>query len=566
MKRTLACLLLLFPCSAWAAPPRRKRAPPPTVASAGIDVTVVDVAGSQAWIKPGEQGNVRRGSKVTIEGRTYIVVATTSSYAVIDVESRAIRQGAKGSATIEEAREEPATRLPEPRPQAAFAALWPEPVAPASTQRPTPVPLGETARDSRWDARLMMLGGASIPLGGRGEGIGRAEIQARVHAVPFAAPLTFDLDASIQRWFGPGLDTRDGRPARPLLRVRELLASYGTTTGVSLGRMRWAAGTLGALDGVRVKAGLGGGFGVSAFGGVLPNPLSTAPELGAQRFGVEGSFALPDRTLHPEASLVVHGSTFDGRLDERRMSGIFGIYPGRSRLGGHVEVSSFDRDNPWGASTIELTAAGLDGSLRIGRVQVGARADIRQPERSRWLASFLPASFFCLTRPSAPGAPAVPEACDGRVATRAHGALDASVDVGPVVLAAGGSVVRDLAIERLPTLASGFGSARVIRVARYLRADLTGSYSSSSYVDMLMVGGGPGVSLLGDRIDIGTYARFAKLSYPVRTGDLAQRAAGGTVMVLPSPVLAFTLQGEGVTGDDARAVLVFASALWHPRF
>src|SRR5262249_82874 len=199
----------------------------------------------------------------------------------------------------------------------------------------------------------------------------------------------------------------------------------------------------GTLDGTRLRFPLGEGVSFGAFGGVLPNPMSGAPSLAAQRFGVEATYSRPDFAIRPEAGLVVHGSTFDGKLDERRVSGVFRLCPGRSRIGGNFEVSGFARDNPWNASSVELTTLGLDTSVRLGAFDVGARIDARQPVRSRWLASFLPPYWLCRTVPPVPGGgPSV--TCDGSTSMRALGALDLGVEVGHVVLRASGIAIRDL--------------------------------------------------------------------------------------------------------------------------
>src|SRR5690606_4644726 len=53
--------------------------------------------------------------------------------------------------------------------------------------------------------------------------------------------------------------------------------------------------------------------------------------------------------------------------------------------------------NPWGAGAAELTALGGDASFRLGSLRLGLALDTRRPERSYWLASFLPAGYFCVS-------------------------------------------------------------------------------------------------------------------------------------------------------------------------
>src|SRR5579859_2717452 len=161
------------------------------------------------------------------------------------------------------------------------------------------------------------------------------------------APVALDLDASLLGWLAPDLASRVGGPTRPWFFARELMASFSTAGFFGgVGRLRYASSTLGMLDGARVQQDVGAGFSIGAFGGLLPNPLSGAPSVDAERFGIEARFGRPDLPLRPEASLVAHGSTFRGALDERRISGTFAVYPGRSRFAGYVEVSGFDADNP----------------------------------------------------------------------------------------------------------------------------------------------------------------------------------------------------------------------------
>lgn len=547
-------------------PQHTQPAPAPPSEPTSIPVSVVEIAGTQAYVKPGSSGGVLRGAKVTLHKKEYAVVQTTASYALIDTGKDVVREGDKGEASIVTEEQDKPAELPKPRPLDTWKSAWKEEAPPASTQTPRYVPLGADDRDRRWDVRLSTAVGALLPLG-RGTGIARAEINARVHAEPFQVPLAFDLDLSLQRWFASDIDARAGADARPTIWLREALVGYGKGGYYAgIGRMRYAASTLGALDGTRVRAPLGGGFTIGAFGGGLPHPLSGAASLAAQRFGIEGTYSRPDLDVRPEAALVMHGSTFEGSLDERRVSGMFGLYPGHSRFGGHFEVSSFDRDNPWRASPIELTAAGLDASIRAGIFQIGGRFDLRQPVRSRWLASFLPTWWFCRTVPAAPGA-AGPQPCDGSVSTRALGAVDAGIEAGNVRVTVGATTIGDLTqTQGAPDMKGGFASARVVRIARVLRVDASGSYSVATYLDMYGGSAGPGVSLFDDVLDLGAYYRNATLRYRADVASRVQHGFGGTAMLFPSAEVLFTVQGEAITGDDANALMLFGTAMWRPRF
>ena len=49
-----------------------------------------------------------------------------------------------------------------------------------------------------------------------------------------------------------------------------------------------------------------------------------------------------------------------------------------------------DEVDPWKAPRFEVSAAGLDASIRVGIFRLAGRFDMRLPERSLWLTSYLP--------------------------------------------------------------------------------------------------------------------------------------------------------------------------------
>jgi hypothetical protein len=530
-----------------------------------IEVTVVQVAGKEAYLQPGTTGGVRRGAKVLINSKEYVVVQVTDSFAVVDAGNDPPHELDTGRAQALRA-DDQAKQLPKPQPLSAFAHAWAEEEPPANSQTPKYVPLRESEENRRWDVRLSMMGGGVLPLNQLGAGISHAEIGARVHAEPFAAPATLDLDVSLQRWFAGNLDARAGSSARPLIWLRELLFGYNTGAFyLGAGRMPYAASTLGTLDGGRLRVPIGDGFALGAFGGLLPNPLGGEPSVDAQRFGVEGTYSRPDLQLRPEAALVLHGSTFQGGLDERRLSGVFGVYPGLSRVGGHVEVSNFDPNNPWKAGPIEVTAAGVDASARAGILQFGGRFDVRQPERSRWLASFLPASWLCRTVPSPAGVTSNTEPCDGSVSTRALGAVDAGVEIDNVSVVVGGTTIGDLTQSGSPHVVGAYASGRVVRIERLLRLEGTASYSVGTDMNMFSGTIGPGFTLFDDNLDLSAYYRNATLQYRATSTSAVEHGIGGVAMFFPNAALLFTLQGESITGSDVQALLFYATMMWRPR-
>ena len=79
-----------------------------------LRVRVVDVVGDRAYLEPGAARGVRRGGRVRFGARSYEVVATTDSYAVIDITGRPVELGARGLTRRGRSREERSARLPAP--------------------------------------------------------------------------------------------------------------------------------------------------------------------------------------------------------------------------------------------------------------------------------------------------------------------------------------------------------------------------------------------------------------------------------------------------------------------
>jgi hypothetical protein len=534
-----------------------------------VDVTVVEIAGGRAYLQPGATAGVRRTAKVVFKGKEYVVTQSSDSYAVIDLGDDALHEKDKGRATVVAAEEEKATELPAPRPLSTWDHAWAEEEPPASSQQPAFVPLGGPERSRRLDVRLSMAAGGIIPLAGQqGGAIQMGQLDARVHYEPWAAPMAFDFDGAVRQWAAADMSTRVGGPTRSVIWVRQMLASYGAGGWYAgLGRMPYAAATLGTLDGARVAAPLGAGVSIGAFGGFLPNPVGGELAFDAQRFGVEARWARPDLASRPEAALVAHGSTFQGSLDERRVSGVFGVYPGPSRFGGHFEVSAFDPNNPWKASPVEVTGAGVDQSVHVGPFDFGSRFDILQPERSRWLASYLPAAWFCITTPAPAGQPTNNEPCNGSNSTRALGVVTAGVTLGDASLTLGATAMGNVPHSGgEPDMVGGFVTGRVVRIARALRIEASGNYTAGSYLDMIGGTAGPGVTLLDDALDVSAYYRIAMVQYASGSSTyLLDNGAGGAIVLFPDATMLFTLQGEGMTGNDVSALFVLGTVTWHPR-
>jgi hypothetical protein len=165
-----------------------------------------------------------------------------------------------------------------------------------------------------------------------------------------------------------------------------------------------------------------------------------------------------------------------------------------------------------------------------------------------------------------PGWPAGGEQCDGSVSTRAVGALDASVEIDNVSLTVGGTTVRDLTqTGAAANMTGGFAAARVVRIEKVARIDASASYSQATYLDILQGSAGPGVTLFDDVLDLSFYYRSATLRYRLLSTWLLQQGLGLTMGVFPSSEVVFTVQSEAMVGGDAKAFLLFGTAIWRPR-
>ena len=82
-----------------------------------------------------------------------------------------------------------------------------------------------------------------------------------------------------------------------------------------------------------------------------------------------------------------------------------------------------------------------------------------------------------------------------------------------------------------------------------------------------MFGGtvGPGLTLLDDALDVSVYYRLAEIQYASVNTFVQQDGVGGTVVLFPSSTMMFSLQGEGMTGDDVKMLYVFGTVTWRPR-
>ncbi|MEZ4335310.1 MAG: hypothetical protein R3B82_01665 [Sandaracinaceae bacterium] len=554
----LALLALLLVCAPAEAQRRRGR---------GVAVQVTDVAGGRVYLSPGSEAGIHPGAEIVIGRARFRVVAVTASHAVVERGDASVAVGARGRAQVRQTTEtgEP-ERLPPPPALETYEGQWPAAARPSESQEVDHVPLG----GSLGHARQLLLdisarGYAFVPLRGGGDPIGRGELRARVHAQPWLElPLTLDADAAVALWLGDTLDSGPGAASRPNLRVRELQIAYGQQSDfyAALGRMRYAASTLGQLDGLRVQTPALGPLTIAGFGGFVPDPRNGEPAFNVGRFGLEATIRDLESELRPVVTLVAHGSVYDGEIDERRISGAFHLYPGESHIGGYVEVSAFDADNPWNVDEVAVTAASLDTTLRFDWFRVGARASMRMPERSKWLAALYPQSFLCTPIPDATGGT---DPCDGFMDMRILGNLDVGVEVDDIALTGGATVIHTGTDGQFDQVAA-FLAFRATRILGYGHLDVSATASSGYFLETLALRATVGVAAIPEVLDVSLRYRPALTQYVADIDFFVEHLFGGRVLVRPIPELDIILDADGLVGRQVDAFLVQLAMAWHGAF
>lgn len=526
-----------------------------------VAVEVVEVAGGRAYLTPGGARQVRIGHRVRIGGRRYSVIAVNAKNIVVNVGNGRLSPGQRGEVTVQLVEAQTFATRPVPRPLAAFAGRWPAPELPADAQTVRFVPLGAMADDRKNRAAFVVDYQRIQPLSGEAFGIGRTRLRALLHAELSNVPLYLDADAIAEFWQAGDLEQRPKNASRPFISVRQLELGYrGDVLQGSLGRLRYASRTLGSLDGARVSASLGEAWNLAAFGGTLADPLDGSVSTDASRFGAELGWRDASAAWQPRGSLTVQGSRFLGQLDERRITGLFESFPSFGRLGARAEVSLFDADNPWGASTTELTAAGADASIRFDALRLGAALDMRRPERSLWLASFLPRGYFCVAEP-APAAAIEPcQGGDRRYAAALNAAWEATLwtaDAGATL-----ATTRRAKADQ----ATGFINFRRRDLIGKLRLDAGGTLSRGSLYQSAAVNIAPGMPLGDESADISLYYRPSWMRYRAELDGFVEHGFGTRLWWALSPVLDVSGSADALVGRDVDVLMFQLSVAYRPRF
>jgi hypothetical protein len=502
------------------------------------------------------------GDQIRIGGRRYPVLSVNEKNAVIGLGSRRLERGQRGSVVVRVTEAKSFETRGTPRPLRAFAGQWRLPRLPAESQSPRFVALGVMTDPRRNRAALTLDYQRIDPLSGPGVAIGRTRLRALLHAELSGTPVTLDADGFTEFWQAEDLDRRPENASRPVVNIRQLELGYrGEVVQGALGRLRYASRTLGMLDGARVSTSFAQDWSLAAFGGALANPLDGSFDTEASRFGAELGWQDDDSPARPRASLTLQGSRFAGTMDERRVTGLFESYPGFGRLGARAEVSFFDANNPWAAATTELSAAGADASVKIDSLRLGAAFDMRRPERSLWLATYLPAGYFCVSRPVA-GATANEPCIGGDI--RYAGALNAAWEATFWTLDAGASVATSRPAQVNQTTA--FVNFRRREIAELLRLDMGVSASRSSLIESAALNLALGTSTSGDAADVSLYYRPNFARYRTGSQQFVEHGVGSRMWWAPSEVLDLSGSVDLITGPDVAVLVLQLGAAWHPRF
>lgn len=551
---------------------RPARAQVPESPASDVRVRVTAVAGEHAFIEPGGAAGLYPGAIVVFGGARFEVeqvARASASVRIGAVVPAPLQLGDEGTLAgppriARDARPETATLTRrEARPLAVYRGQWPDARPPAEDQRPQHVSLSPELRTNQ-RLQLVLSGSqlAQLPLGSTQRAYGRTELRAQLRAQPMDLPLVFDVDAALQLYLGGGMDMRAGSASRPIVRVRALQAVYGERGSffAAVGRLRYAAPLIGTLDGASVLSPAWRGFQIGAFGGFPPDPRTSAPSIAAARFGVVAQYEDSESPLRPSGTLVVHGSVFGGQVDERRLNLAGSIFPGNTRVGGHLELSLYDAIERFTTKRLEVSAAGADFSTRLGDLDLSARFDMRKPDRSRWLDAQLPPGWLCLAVPSARTLrDAEDENCDGNDA-RYVGSLTARYALGRARLALGGSLVHTQGASGLER-ASAFATLRQALGAdgtTFVEATVSagGGLLLESYAGGIAAGG----LLLHETLELSGRYRGTVGRYRADLGYWNQQRVGMTAEWRGPATL--RLDVDAWLALDVRGVSVFLTAVW----
>ncbi|HRC58443.1 MAG TPA: hypothetical protein PKU97_21120 [Kofleriaceae bacterium] len=295
---------------------------------------------------------------------------------------------------------------------------------------------------------------------------------------------------------------------------------------------------------------------VAAFGGVVPDPVSGKPDPSAARFGTELSYDALALPWQPHLALTAHGSTWNGELDERRLSAAVSASAGDTWLDGWAEAQAFASTNPWGASAVELTGAGATAQWRRDGRQLGLDVTYLRPERSLRLAAALPLEELCVPASqigdgavTCPGGEWWASASASAGLRRRRWALDAIVSVAHS-RSETSSTTRSAALrgerEVGPVRVEAGVSAGKVAFASFTAAELGAAFAPARHLDVAL------------------RYRPELLDYVASEGPVLMHSVIAEGRASPQPSLDLAASVVATTGEDRDAVALMLFVAWRP--
>ena len=516
-----------------------------------VAVKVIEVAGDVAYVSPGRTAGLAAGTKIAFGADTRSVLEVTDTTASVKLDGLVLAIGQAGTAEVVAGAGSAATGDKALR-AAQVVAEWPDPVPPAEAQAPKAVPLGNMRR-STGAAHVTVIGSGYGALARGGQSF--ADGQARVIAswdMMTDRPLAGDLDVA-GRFYSEGYDKHLRVPV--FASVAQLRYGSAMDPAFAIGRLRYAASSVGMLDGARGSVHLGS-LELAAFGGLVPDPISGKPDTGASRFGAEAIYDLRTVPWEPRVAVTASGSTWGGQVDERRLAVDASAARGPVFLNGWAEAQAFSADNPWNAHALELTGAGANAEWRAHGNHLGVDLDYLRPDRSLRLAAALPAAWLCTETPK-PGD--VAEGCRGGDSWTTATA-SAGTRRGIFTLDAYGTVGRTHLIETsLDTSAFVRGEVQLGR----RRISLGGTVGKASFGswDSGEVGFG---TTMWQATDLLLRYRAELLDYVASSGPVLMHSVTADLRVPWSTSIDLALSAVGTTGPDRSLVALLTTLVWRP--
>ncbi len=515
-----------------------------------LAVSVVEIAGDGAYLSPGRAAGLVPGSHVQLHGRDFVVSAATEKFAVIDRAGTPLAIGEAGSASATPSQLARGEKLPAPKPLEAFRDQWPTAELPAATQQVVAVPLGNATAAGR--SRLTVTSTLSGGLDSAGT---NGELETRAvgsFALMSQQPLGADVDAAF-RLFGEGWNAHERTPL--FVNAAQLRWGDPADPNVLVGRLRYAATSLGMLDGGRAMLHVGN-FELAAFGGVLPDPVSGHPNTDASEFGAELVWDLAKSAWQPRVAVTAHGTTWDGAIDERVVSVAASAHHDGVLLDAWADAQMFSANNPWNAPTVDLTGAGATAEWRHLGSHVGIDLTFMRPQRSLRLAAALPADWLCARAPQ-PGD--VDESCSGE-------------DYWIAATASAGKSGRGWSIDAVGSIGETRGIASGYDTSGYIRAELgprlvrfvlapSGGHDTSGAWFATDIGVATAPS---PHVDLALTYRPERLDYVAAAGASFVQALVTELHWAVTPSFDVAVSAVGSIGGDLNALDLITTLAWRP--